>query len=91
MAGMKRMASTLEFDEEKAHITGTGVKYTAREKDFIYHLHGNLQTIWNAPAEEKPQSFIAYFKSATGLSYDTWLKQLPRNLFPAPAKRRRKV
>ena len=38
MAGQRE----LTYDEEKCHLQGSGIKYTAREKDFLYHLHGNL-------------------------------------------------
>ncbi|SVC31058.1 uncharacterized protein METZ01_LOCUS283912, partial [marine metagenome] len=35
-------AASVEYDADKCRITGSGVKYSAREKDFIYHIHDNL-------------------------------------------------
>ena len=64
----------VDYDADKCNIVGSGVKYTAREKDFIFHIHKNLLKIWDADKDSKPATFIKFFEQATGITYRTWLR-----------------
>lgn len=49
---------------DRCYIVGSGVRKTAREKDFIYHVHDNLLKIWNSAKDEKPDTFKKFFEDA---------------------------
>ena len=48
----------LQFNKDRCYVVGSGIRKTAREKDFMHHLHANLLRIWNSGKDEKPQTFV---------------------------------